>query len=119
MLKLLKEWADYHKKAKFEKAEAIELKMTQILNEKYEELVVPTKFYCTFLEGAGQKKALELGHLQCDDKEIILKKAKSPSDIIWLNRGLSKGKQRFRFCISALIVFMSIYVLQVLFFVEL
>ena len=89
--------------------------MTQIINEKYEEFVMPTKFYCTFMEGVGQKKALELGHLQCDDKEIVLKKAKSPSDIIWLNRGLSKGKKRCRFWTSAFIVVMSILLLQLIF----
>jgi len=92
--------------------------MTQIINEKYEEFVMPTKFYCTFMEGVGQKKALELGHLQCNDKEIVLKKAKSPSDIIWLNRGLSKGKQRCRFWSSALIVVMSIFFLQQIFLIE-
>ena len=92
--------------------------MTQIINEKYEEFVMPTKFYCTFMEGVGQKKALELGHLQCDDKEIVLKKAKSPSDIIWLNRGLSKRKQRCRFWTSALIVVMSIFFLQLLLLIE-
>ena len=49
------------------------MKMTKIMHENYDELVVPTKFYCTFMEGVGQKKALELGPLLCDDKEIFLK----------------------------------------------
>ena len=86
--------------------------MTQIMNENYEEFVVPTKFYCTFMEGVGRKKALELGHMDIDDKKIVLKKVKSPSDIIWLNRGLSKGKKRCHFWTSAVIVVMSIFVLQ-------
>ena len=92
--------------------------MTQIMNENYEEFVRPTKFYCTFMEGVGQKKALELGHIQFDDKEIVLKKAKSPSDIIWLNRGISKGKQRCRFWTSAVILVISIIVLHLIFLLE-
>ena len=53
MLHLLKKWSDYNLKFRFKKAEATELKMTLVKNKTYDEFVVPTKFYCTFMEGVG------------------------------------------------------------------
>ena len=73
MLHLLKKWSDYNLKFRFKKAEATELKMTLVKNKTYDEFVVPTKFYCTFMEGVGQKKALELGQIVCHGNEIVLK----------------------------------------------
>ena len=42
------------------KAERIEDKLTELKNEKFDELVVPNTFYCTFMEGTGHQAALTL-----------------------------------------------------------
>ena len=76
--------------ARFKKAERIEDKLTEIKNEKFDELIVPNTFYCTFMEGAGHQAALTLKQINCEGEEVILKQAKNPSDIIWLNRGVSR-----------------------------
>jgi hypothetical protein len=54
MLALLKKRYEYLCQAKFEKASAIEAKLTEIKNEKYDELIVPNTFYCTFMEGVAR-----------------------------------------------------------------
>ena len=54
MLRLLKKRYEYLCKAKFDKAEAIEERMTTLKNDKYEQIIVPNTFFCTFMEGEGQ-----------------------------------------------------------------
>ena len=54
MLVLLKKRYEYLCKAKFEKAEKVEEQLTKIKNEKFDQLIVPNTFYCTFMEGLGQ-----------------------------------------------------------------
>ena len=53
MLKMLKKRASYLSSAKFDKARAIEHKMTELKNENYDEFVKPIYFYCTFMEDLG------------------------------------------------------------------
>ena len=51
MLILLHKRYKYLCNARFDKAEEIEAKMTELKNEKYDELIVPNYFWCTFMEG--------------------------------------------------------------------
>ena len=54
MIKLLVKRRDYYVKGKYEKAEAKELEMTNLKNTAYDKIIIPSKFYCTFLERVGQ-----------------------------------------------------------------
>ena len=54
IISLLKKRYKYLCKAQFDKAEEIENKMTKIKDEKFDELVTPNNFWCTFKEGEGQ-----------------------------------------------------------------
>ena len=90
MLVLLKKRYDYLCKAEFQKAEEIENMLTIVKNSKYDELIVPNTYYCTFMHGAGQQKALKLKHIDCDGHKVEIKQAKNPSDLLWLNRGISR-----------------------------
>lgn len=69
----------------------IEDQMTILKNEKFEDFIVPNTFYCTFMEGNGRHRALELGSIQIDEHVIELQPAKGPSDTLWLNRGVSRN----------------------------
>ena len=69
MLKLLIKRASCLNSAKFDKAKLIEEQLTQIKNEKYEQLVKPIYFYCTFKERAGCQRALEKKKLKFMDKK--------------------------------------------------
>ena len=51
MLKLLQKRNKVLGKAKFDAAKQIEDELTNLKNERYEELVIPNQFYCTFQEG--------------------------------------------------------------------
>lgn len=90
MLRLLKKRYKYLCKAKFEKAEAIEKELTLIKNEKYEQLIVPNTFFCTFMEGEGKYAALENNKMDFDGIKVTIRECKNPSDIIWLNRGVPR-----------------------------
>lgn len=70
--------------------------MTELKQNKFDELVVPIYFYCTFMEGFGQQEVVERGHLSfMDDRyRIDINEARSPSDILWLNRDVSKRTAR-------------------------
>ena len=91
-------------KAKFDEASQVETKMTALKNEKYDELIVPNTYYCTFMEGTGQQAAVRLKKFDCDGHEIIMKEAKNPSDILWLNRGVSRSSQVWRGIIVMLVI---------------
>jgi len=51
MLLLLKERNEALCKTKFDKARELEEKLTVMKDEKYEELIIPNQFYCTFQWG--------------------------------------------------------------------
>ena len=109
MLLLLNKRYDYLCKAKFDKVEQIENEITRVKNEKYSQLVVPNTFYCTFMEGKGQAAALQVddGKLDIDGVELEIKEAVNPSDIIWLNRGVSKREWQLRLVIAIIIVLVT------------
>ena len=65
MLNLLRNRYKYLCQAKFDKAEQIEAKLTEIKNENYEKLVRPILFWCTFKDGAAQRAALNLESIDC------------------------------------------------------
>jgi len=54
MISLLQKRYNHLCKAQFDKAEKIENTLTKIKDEKFEELVTPNNFWCTFKEGEGQ-----------------------------------------------------------------
>ena len=66
MLILLNKRYKYLCAAKFDKAEKIEAKLTEIKNEKFNDLVIPITFYCTFMQGVGQQAALKIDYMKCD-----------------------------------------------------
>ena len=84
--------------------------MTDLKNEKYNELVVPIYFYCTFMEGVGMYMAEKRGKLRFMDEkhEISLKVAKNPSDLLHMNRGVSASKARIGGILIAFIVFLAV-----------
>ena len=45
------------------------------------------------MEGFGQQAALKIKEIDCDGHQIKLRECKSPSDILWLNRGVSRSYQ--------------------------
>ena len=47
------------KQAQFEEAEEIERQLTQLKNEKIDELIVPNTFYCQFEQEIAKVKMLE------------------------------------------------------------
>lgn len=53
MLKLLMKRGKYLSNANMDKAEAVEKEMTILKNQKFDELIVPNHFFCTFLESKG------------------------------------------------------------------
>ena len=61
MLQLLRKRAQYLSDAKFHKAQSVESKMTELKQEKFDQLVVPIYFYCTFMEDFGQQEAVNRG----------------------------------------------------------
>ena len=65
MLNLLRNRYKYLCQAKFDKAEQIEAKLTEIKNADYEKLVRPILFWCTFKDGAAQRAALNLESIDC------------------------------------------------------
>ena len=104
MLQLLSKRNDYLCEARFDKAEEIETKLTETKNQKYDDLVVPNYFFCTFMEGKGCKAAIDQERIDCDGITVDLKEAKNPSDILWLNKGVAKSSQCKRGIIVTLII---------------
>ena len=106
MLKLLLNRAKYLQSANIDKAKEVEAKMTQLKNEKLEQLVVPTSLFCTFMKVRGKNSATENNfEFKLDaslDKHYTIEasRARSPSDILWLNQGEPIRKRR---CLIAII----------------
>ena len=80
--------------------------MTELKNEKLEQLVIPTSLFCTFMKVRGKNSAIENNlEFKLDahpDKRytIEVSRASSPSDVIWLNQGEPVRKRR---CLIAII----------------
>ena len=111
ILKLLLCRGKYLQSANIDKAKEVEAKMTKLKNEKLEQLVVPTSFFCTFMKVCGKNRAIESNlEFKLDvhsDKHYTIKacRARSPSDVLWLNQGVSINKKR---CRIALISFTAL-----------
>ena len=119
MLVLLEQRNKYLSKTEFENVKKVERKMTQIKKDKYEELIVPNTFYCTFMHGEGQQRAIECGKIKFASKHTIdFKPSKSPSDILWLNRGIPRLSQMRRGIFVMLIVFITSIVTYFIFITE-
>ena len=109
MLKLLSKRAKYLSKTKLRKASQVEQKLTQIKNEEFEEMVTPIYFYCTFMEAEGVQEATHRGKLRfMRDYSIDLQSARSPSDLLWYNRDVSRRSARISgIFIAAIVVAMA------------
>ena len=120
MLKLLIKRAGKLNGANFEAAKKIEDEMTRLKNEKFAQLVQPIYFYCTFKNQAGCKGAIERGKLKFMDKKhrIALLKARSPSDLLWLNRDVSKRSARIGGIVLAIIIICLVLLCGYCFVVE-
>ena len=120
MLKYLIKRAQYLSKTEFTKALKVEHKLTALKNKKYEELVTPIYFYCTFMNSEGISEAMEREKLTFLDKySIKLQVARSPSDLLWLNRDVSRRKARIYGYIIALVAICIVLVCGYLFSTEL
>lgn len=91
--------------------------MTDLKNEKYDELVVPIYFYCTFTEDLGIQKALELEQLSFMENrhKIQVSAARSPSDLLMLNRNVSKVRARTVAVIISIIIFALVTASSIMF----
>ena len=88
MVIFLKKRHQLLKKGKFKDAEKIEEKMTKFKNDHFDELNVPSTFWCTFMDAESKRKVLASPKFTCDNSHsITVKQAKNPSDSIWENRG--------------------------------
>ena len=80
------------KQAKFDEAEVIEKELTKLKDEKFEQLIVPNSFYCSF----EKDSALHLMLQKKDaftflETEIPVKQPSEPTNIIWENREVSSA----------------------------
>lgn len=114
IISLLKKRYKYLCKAQFDKAEEIENKMTKIKDEKFDELVTPNNFWCTFKEGEGQQGALKLQKIDCDGHTIKIQAAQNPSNLMWSNHGVPKKEQYLR---GSLVVFVILVIFCLVLFV--
>lgn len=81
-------------------------------------MVVPNTFFCTFMEGVGQQTATEMEFFECDGHKLKFIQAKSPSDTLWLSRGVSKKSQCGRFLFAITIIAFCVFLVFLLFSLE-
>jgi len=101
-------------KAKFKEAATVEAQMTALKNDKYDALIVPNTFFCTFAQGKSHTRALETKKVVIDGFPVEFKPAKGPSDTIWLNKGVSYTTKLARgliVCLGGAIVVFVTYIL--------
>lgn len=94
LLRMLELRANFLKAAKFDKANEVEEKLTQLKNEKFEKFMRPNTFYVTFKYEDTLVKAIEMKGFEFCGEEVNLKRAKEPTNIIWENRDVSKSQRR-------------------------
>ena len=57
------------------------------------------------MEGLGQQAALKLGKMECDTgHKVVLRSAHNPSDVLWLDFGVSKKEQILRGFIAIIVI---------------
>lgn len=95
--------------------------MTAVKNQKFEQLVQPIYFYCTLKGTAGIERALELGELRFMDgkHKVPILQARTPSDLLWLNRDVSKRSARIGGTVMAVIILFLTVICGYAFVVEL
>ena len=98
--------------------------MTKLKNEKLEQLVVPTSFFCTFMKVRGKNSAIENNlefklDVQPDSHYTIEAfRARSPSDVLWLNQGESIRKKRCQIAIISFTALILAWMVGFLFITE-
>lgn len=65
------------------------------------------------MEGEGQQAAVEGKFMDFDGIKVPMRAGKNPSDIIWLNRGISRKQQLLR---SAVVIFVIMIVFAFAYF---
>ena len=119
MLELLQKRYKYLCDAKFEKAARVEDQLTNLKNNQYPNLTIPNTFFCTFMEGEGQRTAVSLGEIDCDEGyKLNMKEAKNPSNVLWMNMGVPRKTQVIRGLIVAFIVLIMVVIVYFIFTVE-
>ncbi len=80
--------------------------MTELKNDKFDELIEPETFWLTFMHTEAKQSALDKTEFKFDNGlSVSVKQAKNPSDILWLNRGLHKRRACARVCCVVAVVF--------------
>ena len=107
MMKFLEERANALKSGKFEKANEVEVKMTEYKNKEgnLEHLTQPKLFYCTFHMEYAYSKALFYHTFPLLGEDVEIKQAIEPTDIIWENQQVRKNE---RMCRWIFVVFIMI-----------
>ena len=102
------------KKGDFDKAKEIEDELTELKNEdlkdpKTSQFMRPNTFYITFkYEDTLVKAIQDLKEIELYGEKISLKRAREPTDILWENRHITKGR---RFLNAALVIIVMVAVL--------
>ena len=87
-------------------------------NERFDKLVMPNTFYCTFMEGVAKQEAIDMKEIRCYGQKVAFKGAQSPSNTLWLNRGISKKSQCGRFILALAIILACVLVVYFMFSFE-
>lgn len=113
MLKLLIRRAKALRQVKFEKVQRIEAKMDSLKESHFELLRTPNSFYCTFEKTKAVQTMTRLKKVSFNGHRISVKRAKDPSDIHWLNKGVKRTSRMARFGIfltlAVLVNIISVY----------
>ena len=70
------------------------------------------------MEGIGQQTAIDVGAIVCEGYRIYFNQAKSPSNTLWLNQGVSKRKQTVHVLIVVIIILICAFIVFLLFSAE-
>ena len=70
--------------------------MTDMKNENFEELMRPNTFYVTFKYEDTLVAAIKMQKFTFCQEDVVLKRCKDPTNIIWENRDVSKHERKCR-----------------------
>ena len=71
------------------------------------------------MEGEGQRTAVSLGEIDCDEGyKLNVIEAKNPSNVLWMNMGVPRKTQVIRGLIVAFIVLIMVVIVYFIFTVE-
>lgn len=101
MFKLLLKRGKTLKNVKPKKVRKLEAEMDEVKTNKFDHIRTPNAFYCTF-ESSEASTALRNLDLSWIGHKINLKLPKDPTDILWINRSLSKNKRCCRLAFSVI-----------------